>query len=340
MCVFVCALRRYPANPAWGSWCVCLGLRFGFHLANPGWGVGVCVFVCAFRLHPANPGWDVWCACVCLGCILAAPRHSWLRCWGASVCLHTLFVPRQTWLGIMVLVFWVWFWGPPCQCWLGCWHVCVCVCTSPAPCNSLLGCVVWVCVLLFEFRLRPAIPGWGLGVCVCVRAPLVPRHSSLGFMVCAWVWVVAFPQLILVGCRDVFVCVRAPPAPRQSLLGCAVQVCVFGLWFRVRPAILGWGVWVCLVLCALCLHLASPAGVCRACVSVWVLAFTPPIQAGPLGRVCLCARSACTPPVLAGCSGHVEAVREHSSWYLPLIPAEAGALGSLSVVPVRDLVMG
>ena len=29
------------------------------------------------------------------------------------------------------------------------------------------------------FRLRPATPGWGVGVCVCVRlpAPLVHRHS-------------------------------------------------------------------------------------------------------------------------------------------------------------------
>ena len=66
----------------------------------------------------------------------------------------------------------------------------------------------------------------------------------------------------VLGC--VCVCVRAPPVPRQSLLGCAVWVCVLGPLLRPRPATPGWAVRV---------------------------------------SVCLCARSACTPPLLAGVWG-------------------------------------
>ena len=47
------------------------------------------------------------------------------------------------------------------------------------------------------------------------------------------------------------------------------------------------------------------------------------------------------PPALPGaCAGHVEAGREPGSWCLPLAPAEARALGALSVVPVRGPAMG
>ena len=53
--------------------------------------------------------------------------------------------------------------------------------------------------------------------------------------------------------------VRAPLVSRHSWLGCAVFVCVFGLCFRLRPA-------------------------------------TPGLGSGV--SVCLCARSACSPPLL------------------------------------------
>ena len=43
----------------------------------------------------------------------------------------------------------------------------------------------------------------------------------------------------------------------------------------------------------------------------------------------------CLPLPLHGCAGHVEAGRQPGSLCLPLAPAEAGALGSLCVVPVR-----
>ena len=46
------------------------------------------------------------------------------------------------------------------------------------------------------------------------------------------------------------------------------------------------------------------------------------------------------PNSLGGCAGHVEAGQERGSLCLPLAPAEAGALGSLRVVPVRGTLMG
>ena len=46
------------------------------------------------------------------------------------------------------------------------------------------------------------------------------------------------------------------------------------------------------------------------------------------------------PDLLGGCAGHVEAGREPGSLCPALTPAEAGALGSLRVVPVRGPAMG
>ena len=46
------------------------------------------------------------------------------------------------------------------------------------------------------------------------------------------------------------------------------------------------------------------------------------------------------PALLGGCAGHAEAGRERGSLCLPLAPAEAGALGSLRVVPVWVPPMG
>ena len=162
-----------------------------------------------------------------------------------------------------------------------------CVCArAPAPLvprHSWLGCAAWVCVLWLGFRLRPATPGWGVGVCVCSCArsactpPLLAGVCSVG--VCALAWVSAVPRHSWLGCWGVcvFVCAlrlypatpgwgvrRAPLVPRHSWLGCAAWVCVLMLGFRLRPATPGWGVEVC---------------------------------------VCSCARSACTPPLLAGVCG-------------------------------------
>ena len=77
--------------------------------------------------------------------------------------------------------------------------------------------------------LYPAALGWGMRCgCVCLGSVFA----------CA-------PQLLagVLGC--VCVCVPAPLVPRHSWLGCAVWVCVLGLGFRLRPATPGWGVRVC-----------------------------------------------------------------------------------------------
>ena len=51
-------------------------------------------------------------------------------------------------------------------------------------------------------------------------------------------------------------------------------------------------------------------------------------------------RGLAPPALLGGCAGHAEAGREPGSLCLPLAPAEAGALGSLCVVPVWGPAMG
>ena len=154
-----------------------------------------------------------------------------------------------------------------------------------------MGCAAWVCVLRLWFRLRPATPAWGVGVCVslCLRAPLVPRHS----------W-----------------------------LGCAVWVCGLGLRFQLRHAGPGWGVGVCVSLCArsACtpplLAGACGVGVCAwarvsaaphhswlgcwaGCLFVCVLRLYPttPGWVVRCGCVCLGSGFGCAPPLLAGALG-------------------------------------
>ena len=355
LCVLVCAPRLYPATPCWGVQCGCVCLGSGFGCALPllagvlgpvcacvaappvpchswlGCVVWVCVLGLAFRLRPATPGWGVG-ACVCLcarsACtprllagvcgvgvcagarVSATPRHSWLGCWGACVLVRARLVPRHSWLGcvVWVCVLGLGFrlppatpgWGVgmcvwlcarsactmalaarlcgvgacagarvsavPRHSWLGCWGVCVCLCARSACTPPLLA---GVC---------------GLGVCAWARVSAAPRHSWLGCWgvcvlgacsactppllagvcgvdVCVLPRVVAALRHSWLGCWGVRVCVRALLVPRHSWLGCVVWVCVLGLGFPLRPATPRWG-----------------AGV----------------------RVCLCARSACTPPLLAG----------------------------------------
>ena len=317
-CVCVCV--RAPLVPR-HSWLECVvwvcvpGLGFWLHPATPGWGVGVRVCSCV-RSACTLPLLAEACGVgVCASArVLAAPCHSWLGCWDVCVFLCALCLYPAT-PG----------WGVRCWCVcvrsglgrappllagvLGC--MCVCVRAQLGPCNSWLACAVWLCVPGMGFWLRPATPGWGVGmfVCLCVRSagtpPLLagvcgdgvcvlarvwaaPRHSWLGcwgvcVIVCAlrlypatpgWaVWSGCMCFGLGLGCAPpllagvlgcVCVCVRAPLVSRHSWLGCAVCVCVPGLGFWLHPATPGWGVGVC---------------------------------------VCSCARSACTPPLLAGVCG-------------------------------------
>ena len=268
VCVLVCALRLYPASPGWGVrlGCLCLGSGFG---CAPQLLAGVlgCVCVLGARSPCAPPLPAGVCGVgVCvMARVVAAPRLCWLGFWGVRVCERAALVPRQSWL----------------------------------------GCAVWVCVLGLGFRLRPATPGWGVGVCVCVcvRAPLVPRPSWLGYA--AWVRVLGLGFRLRLATPGwgvgvcVCVCVLAPLTPRHSWLGCSVSVGVPGLWFLLRPASRGWGVGVrvCLCACSACTP-PPPAGVCVLGLGTRLRRASPGWGVGVC--VCLCALSACTPPLLAG----------------------------------------
>ena len=134
-------------------------------------------------------------------------------------------------------------------------------------------------------RLYPATPGRGVPCgCVCLG-------SGSGVA----------PPLLAGVLVAVCVCVCTQLVPRHSWRACAVRVCVLGLGSRLRPSTsLGcWG--VPFPLCALRLRATNPrwrAGCgCVGCAL--------PLLAGVLLGVCvcLCARSACTPPLLAGVCG-------------------------------------
>ena len=298
VCVFGLGFWLRPATPGWGvglcvcscarsactrhSWLGCavwvcvFGLRFWLRPASPGWGVGLCVCSCARSactqpLLARVPGVGV---CV-LARVPAAPRHSWLGCW--AVCLLRLHPATPST-------------GARCGCLcLGSGFGCAppllagvlgCVRAPLAPSHSWHGCAVWVCVFGLGFRLRPATPGWGVGLCACSACtqPLLARVRGVG--VCVWARVSAAPRHSWLGCWAVCVlrlhpatpgtgarfgcvclgsgfscappllagllgCVRALLAPSHSWHGCAVWVCVFGLGLRLRPATPGWGAELC-----------------------------------------------------------------------------------------------
>ena len=274
---------------------------------------GVCVLVCVLRLYPATPGWDVRRGCCAWAAVSATPRHSWLECWGVCVlvCALGLYPATPGWgvrcgYGCLGSAFGC---APPllagvlwCVCSCSCSpctppllagvcgvRVCVWARVSAAPRHSWPGC--WgVCVVLRALPLYPATPGWGVRCrCGCLGSGVsaAPRHY--------WLW-----------CWGVRVGVRAPPVPRHSWLGCAAWVCVLGLWFWLRPATPGQGVWgVCALVCALRLSLVFPGwGVRCGCVFVGSgFGCAPPLLAGVLGCVCWCACSPCNPPPLVGVCG-------------------------------------
>ena len=316
--VFVCVRAPLVTRHSWPGcdmWVCVLQLGFRLRPTTPGWGVGVyvclcarsactpqllvrlcgvgvcawariaaapshswlghwavCVFVCALRLYPATPGWGVRYGCVCLnsgfGC--APPLLAGvLGC--VCVCVRAPLVPRQFWLGCAV------------------WCVCLSSGLSCAP--QLLALVVGCVCPCVRAPLYPATPGWVMRRgCVCL---------GVGFGC-------APPVLVgMLGC--VCVCLPAPLVPRQSLLGCAVWVCVLGLGFWLQPATPGWGVGVCVCLCAS--SSCTPpnlARVCGVCLCAWARVSAAPRHSwlGCRGVfLCLCARSACTPPLLAGMCG-------------------------------------
>ena len=188
----VCACARVSGAPchSWLSWC------------------GVCVFVCVLRTYPATPGWGVRCGCLCLGSGYGcAPPLLALCLCARSACTPPLLA------GVcdVSVNAWAWVTAAPRHSWPGCWGVCVFVCALCLyPTTPLLG-VRCGCVCLSSVSgCAPPLLARVLGcVCVCVRAPRVPRHS----------W-----------------------------LGCVVLVYVLGVGFWLPPATPGWSVGVCVCL--------------------------------------------------------------------------------------------
>ena len=141
-CACLCARSAFTCHPWLGcAACVCvLGLRFRLRRATPGWAVGVCVCCCARSTCTLPLLAGVRGAGVCVWArVSAAPRRSWLGCWGVCVLGCALrFYPATPGWGVR----------RGCAC-LGSGYGC-----APPLLAGVLGCV-----------------------CFGVRAPLVPRHS-------------------------------------------------------------------------------------------------------------------------------------------------------------------
>ena len=250
------------------------------------------------------------------------PRHSWLAC-AAWVCVFGLgFGLRPATPGRAVGVCVCWFPRSACTAPLlaGLCGVCVCVWArvSAAPRHSWPGC--WgVCVLVCVLLLYPASPGWGVHCgCVC---------SGSGFGC-------ALPLLAVVCGVWVGCCLAPVPVPWF------VACCACCPGFRHPPAVVAWHLPLCFS-CGLrrasLACLVAPRWCAAPCPVRWLsvlrLAFpTPWCLLPPRGLE--------SPALLGGCAGHAEAGREPGSLCLPLAQAEAGALGSLRVVPVRGPAMG
>ena len=290
---------------------VVVGLGFRLRPATSGWGVGVCVCLCA-RSACTPPLLAGVCGVgVCAWArVSAAPRHSWLGCWGLCVfvCAPRLYSATPGW-------------GVRCGCvclgsGLGCalpllarllGHVCACVPAPLVPRHSWLGCTVRVCVLGLGVRLRPATPGWVVGayVCLCARSAYTPPLLAgvCGVAVCAWARVLAAPRHSWLGCWGACVLVCAlslyPVTPGWGVrCGC---VCL-GSGFGCAPPLLA-GVSGCVCVCV-----RTPLVPCHSwlCCAVWVCVLGLGVRLHPATPgwgvgvcVCLCARCACTPPLLA-----------------------------------------
>ena len=295
LCLLACALGLYPATPGWAvrRGCVCFGSSFGCSPPLLAGVLGFCFFfLYALRWYSANLGWGARCGCVCLasGCGCAPP--------------------------LLAGVF-------------GCLYVCVRAPLMPRHCWQ--GCTVWVGVLGPWLWLRPATPGWRVGLCVCVFVctlrwyPATPAWGARCGWVCFSPGFSCAPPLLagILECA----CARSACTPPLLAGPCAVGVCAWATVLAApRHSLLGcWG--VCVLVCVLRLYPATPGwGLRRWCVfSGSGFGCAPPLLAGVLGGVCvfvcalrlyhatpgsgvgvcvcLCARSARTPPLLAGVCG-------------------------------------
>ena len=156
-------------------------------------------------------------------------------------CVRVRFVVSSLFcrLGIEVFPVGLGFWPAPHLSWLGIWDVRGYVRAPPAPRRSRFRCAMCACVLGSRFRLRPATPQGGVGVCVCSRAHSSWSPAPPGWGCCSGVcgWCRA-PPLLAGASGCVCVCERAPLVPRLSWLGCAVWACVLGPGLGCAPPFL------------------------------------------------------------------------------------------------------
>ena len=144
VCVFVCAFHLYPATRGWGvlCGCVCLGLGSRLRRSTPSWDVVVCVCLCACSACTPPLLTGVCGVDVCAwSWALAAPRYSWLGCWGVCVfaCVLCLYPATPGW-------------GVRCGCaCLGSGFGC-----APPLLAGVLGCV---CVLMCALCFYSSTPG-------------------------------------------------------------------------------------------------------------------------------------------------------------------------------------
>ena len=280
-------------------WVCVLAVRFWLHPASPGWGVGLRVLVCALSLYPATHGRGVRCGCVCLGSsfgcappFLAGVSASGFRC----------FCSASTPCGVGVCA-WARVSAAPRHSWLGCWGVCLFFSCALRLYPTNPGCAVCCCCVCLGCDLGCALPVLARVLsCVfwCVRsACTVPVLAAVcGVGVCAWARVSAPPRQWWPECWAVFFGVCAPPVPCQSWLGCAVLVCVlrFGVW--LPPPSPGWGVRLCVLVFLLRLYPSNPGwGVRFGCVCLGSgFCCAHPVLLRVLGCVFWCVRFPCTPP--------------------------------------------
>ena len=173
----VCAGVGAPLAPrhSWlgcAPWVCVSGLGLRLHPATPDWGVGLCVCWCGRSACTPPLLAGVRAVGVCVWArVSAAPRHSWLGCWGVCVlvCVLLLYLASPRWgvrLGCVCLGSGFGCAPPLLAGVLGC--VCARVRAPLATCHSWLGCAVCVCVFGLGFLVRPTTPGWAVRCgCVC-----------------------------------------------------------------------------------------------------------------------------------------------------------------------------
>ena len=153
---------RNPASPGPGLGWVCLGTRCGFAPPFPAGVCGVCGWAWVSTCTPQFLVGVLGRAWLCARPACTSPSPAWVRGVGVCPSAPVSAAPRHSWVR--------------------CWSVCVFVCASrPVPCTSWLGVQCGgVCLGLGCSRAPPLLAGVLGRVCVCVRAPLVPCHYSLG----------------------------------------------------------------------------------------------------------------------------------------------------------------